>query len=304
MARMKSQPRTLYSALLKLLKRKAESFWVRIKRRFVLYFFMCHPVNRGTKSHKLPGKLIISLTSYPPRFNTLKPVLKSLLSQTLVPNSVILWIAKSDISTLPCEIHRLKEFGLDIRECQDFKSYKKIIPAILELPDAFIVTADDDIIYERRWLETMVEQYRSPSEIVFRRGHTVRYSPDGSVMPYSNWDWESTSVESCVDNFPTSGAGALFPPGVFDSRVVDDTLFRRLAPTADDLWLYWMARLAGAKFRRVGPARCPLMIVNRAQEVALSYHNNGPTDMNTIYIKRLEAEFGILKPDNPLSSPH
>ena len=28
-----------------------------------------------------------------------------------------------------------------------------------------------------------------------------------------------------------------------------------LAPTADDLWLYWMARRAGICFRKVGPRR-------------------------------------------------
>ena len=55
--------------------------------------------------------------------------------------------------------------------------------------------------------------------------------------------------------FPTSGAGVLYPPGVFDLRVSDEAMFSSLCPTADDIWLYWMARLNGAVVRCIGSGR-------------------------------------------------
>ncbi len=85
--------------------------------------------SRG-RPHGLPGELIVSLTSYPPRFRTLDLTLRCLLTQTVRPDRVILWIAEADMAKLPPAVVALVEYGLDIRACKDTRSYKKIIPAL------------------------------------------------------------------------------------------------------------------------------------------------------------------------------
>ncbi len=45
--------------------------------------------------------------------------------------------------------------GLTIDWCEDIKSYKKLIPTLKKYPDAIIVTADDDLIYDNKWLEQL-----------------------------------------------------------------------------------------------------------------------------------------------------
>src|SRR5690606_5082862 len=70
-----------------------------------------------------------------------------------------------------------------------------------------------------------------------------------------NWKWE-VKPEEPVDGliFPTSGAGVLYPPNVFHKDVTDTRLSMELCPDTDDVWLYWMASLGGAKIKRASQA--------------------------------------------------
>jgi protein O-GlcNAc transferase len=52
-----------------------------------------------------------------------------------------------------------------------------------------------------------------------------------------------------VLNFPTSGAGTLYPPGIFHNDVTNRELFEKLSPKADDVWLYYMVKMNGGRFK-------------------------------------------------------
>ena len=109
------------------------------------------------KPHWLPGRLVVSLTSYPKRFKGLATTLKTLLSQEVRPDFVVLWIYKDDAHLLPPNVLRLRSKGLSIRIVDvDMRSYLKLVPALAEFDDAYIVTADDDIYYPRDWLSMLV----------------------------------------------------------------------------------------------------------------------------------------------------
>ena len=49
------------------------------------------------KNHQLKKRLIVSLTSYPKRFRTLPLVLNSIMSQSILPDKIILWIENKTI---------------------------------------------------------------------------------------------------------------------------------------------------------------------------------------------------------------
>jgi hypothetical protein len=51
------------------------------------------PIRKGSVPHNLPGELIVSLTSYPDRFPTLHKTVRSLLSQDMLADRTILWVA-------------------------------------------------------------------------------------------------------------------------------------------------------------------------------------------------------------------
>ena len=163
---------------------------------------------RGNKPHGLPGELIVSLTSYPIRFRTLHKTARSLLAQDIRADRTILWLAEGDEQYLPDDVRELQQLGLEIRNCADLRSYKKIIPALEAFPEAFIVTADDDLYYPRDWLTNLVSGV-VPNEKVIAclRAHKPEMR-HGTFGPYSSWTWEFvTSGEVRDDLFPTGEQG-------------------------------------------------------------------------------------------------
>ena len=53
------------------------------------------------KKHSLDKELIVSLTSYPKRFDILPITIQSLLNQTVKPDRIILWLYEKDYFRLP-----------------------------------------------------------------------------------------------------------------------------------------------------------------------------------------------------------
>ncbi len=206
---------------------------------------------KSIRSHNLPNRLIVSLTSYPDRFEQLPLTLLSLIQQTVKPDKILLWIAHEDKSEITSEIRFLEKLGVEISFCEDLRSYKKIIPTLKKYPDSYIVTADDDLYYKNNWLEELVDSWDGNNKtIVAHRAHRIKFNNNGDIKPYREWGWEyKKDHEASVYNFATCGAGALFPPNVFHEDVSEVEQFEALAPTADDLWLYWMSRLNGARIK-------------------------------------------------------
>lgn len=203
-------------------------------------------------------QVVVSLTSFPERFDTLHIALKALLNQSVPADLIMLWIAETDHGSLPETILNLEErfprFVIGI--CEDFMSYNKIIPTIESHPDATIVTADDDIIYSKNWLKTLLgSRTDGAPTIIAHRAHEILLDQAGRPSPYSSWHFCIKRVTNFKLTFPTGCGGALYPPRCFHKKITDADLFQELAPTADDVWLYWMARLADTpvKLSKIAP---------------------------------------------------
>ncbi|MFG6665849.1 glycosyltransferase [Halomonas sp. HNIBRBA4712] len=246
-------------------------------------------------NHFLPGHLVVSLTSYKARFDNLHLTLRSLLLQDVSPDLLILWIAEEDKSALPQSVRLLEQYGLKIRFCEDIRSYKKIIPTLREYSDSFIVTADDDIYYENKWLEELVNSWDGKSKtIVAHRAHKIVLGQNNKPVAYRQWKWE-VGAEETIDGLiiPTGCAGVLYPPHVFHSDVVNVEKFMKLSPTADDIWLYWMASLNGAK------AKCSNIKFNLIEWPSLENDETGLWKENIykggndIAVERLTALYGF-----------
>lgn len=196
------------------------------------------PIRRGPR-HRLDAPLIISLTSYPPRYRTLARSLRCLLNQSISPDRVILWIAEPDVASLPSNVTSLRAEGLDIRTCPDWRSLKKIAPTLLAFPGSYIATADDDLYYPRDWLEQMVALMSD--RIVTRNARTPIWR-GASYAPIREWPMAGPDGL----NIFLTGAGVLFPPDSLHPDVTNYALFDRIAPTCDDTWISWHAARAGS----------------------------------------------------------
>lgn len=243
-----------------------------------------------SRDHGLAGDLIISLTSYPPRFGNLHLTLESLLNQTVKADRVILWVAESDMNRLSRRTLQLKERGLDIRAVPDVRSYKKLVFALEAFPEAYFVTADDDVFYRPDWLATLVEDSR-PGLIICRRAHRIPSFHEKRMPPYLTWERlveDEGARVPCADIVPTGVGGILYPPASLHSDVTNAAIFMDLCPRADDLWFYMMARKAGSLYQKVGG---PFEQISwpGTQEVAL-YHEN--LVANDEQMARLVAYYG------------
>ncbi len=246
------------------------------------------------RPHGLPGELIVSLTSYPARFGTLHLTLRSLLAQSAKPDRLLVWVAHDDMPFVPQTVRALEQFGLEVRSCDDMRSFMKLVPTIDAFPDAFIATADDDIHYPREWLAALIDgACQVDPAIVSHRAHRPLRKACGARAPYRQWRFDVQDAgarATCSDIMPTGVGGVLYPPGSLHPMVTDRSAFERLCPHGDDLWFYWCARMAGTRFRKVG-GRLRLIDWPTSQTSSLWAANK--RGRNDDMIQALEAEFGI-----------
>lgn len=237
------------------------------------------PIRTPHRPHALGRPLIVSLTSYPKCFDVLEATLKTLLRQTVGADRLILWLAREDMAKLPTQIHRFERHGLEIRPCIDHGSYNKIIPSLETFPDAYIVTADDDIYYRSTWLEQLVETQRTESRdtIVCHRAHRITLDNCGRPHDYMDWDADISDTEPNPLTFPTGVGGVIYPPATFTREVLDSEQFMQLCPSADDVWLYWMATQNGKRARPVGNKK-PLKKWSTTDDVGLWFTNRTEND--------------------------
>lgn len=237
--------------------------------------------------------VIVSLTSYPPRFPTLEHTLKSILNQSIRPETTILWISENDFPLIPQGVLALKKFGLTINACQDLKSYKKILPTLEAFPNAHIVIADDDVYYHPHWLEELVVGMKSDT-VTCHRAHRITYSPDGAIMSYRDWEKNIRGPVSGSSIFPTGVGGVLYPNGVLHPDVTNWELAKQLCPSGDDIWLFWMASRGGAKFSKIGPQHREISWPG-SQRIALHRSNVLDGNLNDVQIQRITKYYGGLQ---------
>lgn len=195
--------------------------------------------------------VIISLTSFPQRMDELHYTLYSLLNQTIKPYKIILWLGREQFPNLnkdvPEKILHLQQNGLTIGWTKNLYSYTKLIPALKKYPDNIIVTADDDIYYEPDWLEKLIKTHKENKNcIICHRAHRVKLDKE-NLAPYKKWPKKIKVCKASYLNFLTGVGGVLYPSGCLYKDVLNEELFTKLSPKADDVWFWAMAVLNKTK---------------------------------------------------------
>ncbi|MDR3256689.1 MAG: glycosyltransferase [Endomicrobium sp.] len=240
------------------------------------------------KSLNQKNKIIISLTSYPPRINVVHKAILTLLEQTKKADKIILWLANEDFPNkekdLPRELTELTTRGLTISWCKDIKSYKKLIPTVREYPEYAIVTADDDVYYHKDWLEKLYIAYiKQPNAVHCYRARIITFKY-GKISPYLQWNFYlvgSHKPNPSFRNFPTGCGGILYPPHVFYKDLLREDLFLKLLPSTDDIWFWAMCVLNNIKINSVKKNTAYVKNVENTQKSSLwSINKNNINDEN------------------------
>jgi hypothetical protein len=239
--------------------------------------------------------LILSLTTYGERLQTVHKTIQSLIKQTKKADKILLWLDQNEFSsdTLTQELKKLISKQFEIKFCPNWRSYKKLIPAVIEYPNAVIITFDDDIIYPSTLVGDLYKEHLiSPQSIIASRGRIINIE-EGDFAPYPSWQFlrnpSKISAQYCV--VPIGYGGVLYPPNSLHEEVLNEKKFMSLAPHADDLWFKAMALLTGTKTIILPQdASSKMKLIEGTQESALFVtHNAG--DANTEQMKAIAKAF-------------
>jgi hypothetical protein len=160
-------------------------------------------------------------------------------------------------------------------------------------PLACVVTADDDVMYHKHWLEELYDSWIDLPECVHcHRAHRIKCSDDGEVLPYMQWDLNVKEIGPSHLLFPTNCGGTLYPPGFGDELTLDADRFGELCPKADDVWLKAMGLLRRIRVVRVTRWRSDSMTIPGSQVVAL-WRDNVEEDLNDIQFGQIISVYNI-----------
>lgn len=254
----------------------------------------------GLNTAQRREKIIVSLTSYPARFDGLHYTIRSILAQTVKADRIILYLDE-DVKPeqVPQSLLELKQRGgIEIvTRPLHLKPHKKYFYAIKENPDDIVITVDDDQIYPDNLLEKLIACHEKfPGCVIAARAHEISFNADGGMKKYNLWNMESQktnrpSLRLCA----TGVGGVLYPPHCMYRDLLNYDLISKLSPNADDLWLKVMQVLQGTKV-----VLCDKKLwkntfeVLNSQQTALNYENVG-NQQNDIQMKNLTDYYHLDK---------
>jgi hypothetical protein len=194
---------------------------------------------------------IVSLTTTSQRLAALPDVLGSLLSQSVPPTRIILWISNEPflldagvrMDELPREVSRLARDNsskIEIRVTENIGPHRKLLPLLAtigSLADAPpLVTADDDTLYPHRWLEALLAAYHAHGCAITFRARRIPVLTDRRA-PYADWPLVPPYDEVFGYRLLSTGKDGLLVHPRMLHRAILDPCFRRLCPSRADVWI-------------------------------------------------------------------
>lgn len=190
-------------------------------------------------------KIIVSLTSYPPRIGGVHLVVDSLYKQTLQADEIVLYLSLEEFPSaednLPDTLRELiGKRGFKIVWVEgNLKSHKKYYYALQEYRDDIVITVDDDIIYAPSMISELFEGWkRFPYAVSARRTRIILRKGE-NIEEYNKWDMKldeyvnTPRMDLCAIGF----GGICYGPGCAHEKWFDKDLFMTISENQDDLWL-------------------------------------------------------------------
>jgi len=261
------------------------------RRKLKMQDYTLHSNERGVCDNYYfdDGQVVVSLTTYGKRLYEVYLTIESIMQQTIKPNRIILWLEDGlkDME-VPNLLERQQVRGLEIRYCKDIKSYKKLIPTLRAFPNDYIITIDDDVIYEFDMVENLLKSYKNtPGFVYANRVKRMEFNSQCQLIPYRQWKLVKHPMEDSVMNIPTGVGGVLYPPHCFTEEVFKEDVFMSICGRADDIWFKAMCLVNGMQ-SRLAKVHEPVYYENESvQDIALYNTNVGNADND----KQISAVF-------------
>lgn len=229
---------------------------------------------------------VVSVTSYGARLKNVHLTLESIAAGSVLPSRLILCVDTAEALTNPSSgLKRLLARGLEVCLSDNYGPHTKYYPYLLSRNafDVPLVTADDDQIYSKWWLEGLTRAFeRSPDLVNCYRAHKIKIEGD-SIAPYRSWG-PCTSIRPSVLHFATGVSGVIYPPFFLRQLKEAGAGFIHICPKSDDIWLHVNALRAGVKIRQLWERQLRFPFSPGTQGMGL-YHSNVLLDHNDDQIR-------------------
>lgn len=190
-------------------------------------------------------KIIISLTSYPPRIQGVHKVIESLYMQTVPADEIVLYLSEEEFPNLGADIpdtlqKRIGQQGFHIKWVKgNLKSHKKYYYALREYRDDVVITVDDDTIYAQSMVSELVAGWKRFPEAISARNARIILKKGERLEEYGRWD---THLDEYVhvprmDLCAIGAGGICYGPKCAGRGWFEKKIFMETAENQDDLWL-------------------------------------------------------------------
>ena len=213
---------------------------MKLKIYLIIIFFN----NAAITEKKHP--IIISFTTIDSRIDHIKPMIDSLLEQTIQADKINLYVSqekgvlnngieKNQIPEFITELVNLKKINLIFTK--DLGPHTKLIPCLKEHwnQDCIIITVDDDRIYPNNLVEIFYENYLRENCIIAYRSKKMVFENSDllSIKKYRIWPNKAQGKD--LYNFALGVDGVLYKPEFFTEDVFDAQGIMYSA-SEDDVW--------------------------------------------------------------------
>lgn len=240
--------------------------------------------------------IVASLTSYPQRINVVSKVIHSIQKQYLRPDRIVLTLSKQQFPNLeddlPQELKMLQNQDLTIKWVDDdIRPHKKYFYVMQDMPNAIVITFDDDVLYDKDVISTLYESYlKHPNCVSCMRAHRMLLDKN-RIGKYKDWIIEDNSLSQKESHYAvaTGVGGVLYPPYAFGVAAFDCGFIKNNCIDADDLWLKAMELKYNRKVVLATRHRT-MKLIEGTQATAL-YTQNVYSDGNDLAMTKIATQF-------------
>lgn len=274
--------------------------WCILANKF--YYYRINKYNsrkckKDVKKLNNNNNIIVSLTSYPLRYNYLYRCLVSIFSQTVKPRKIVLVIYEEEKNGIPEEVLNLTNYGLEIKYVnENLKPHKKYYYTMKEYPDDIIITVDDDSIYDKNLIKRLLKSYKKyPKCVSAGLVHRMTFDESGNINLYSQWEKSYKKQLKPSNELMAIGVGGvLYPPirslgmeGLFNKELIN-----KLCLCTDDIWLKYIElnnKVPVVWVKSPFPLPCP---IKESSKTGL-FLKNANGGQNDFVINQIETHLGI-----------
>lgn len=257
--------------------------------------------------------IIVSMTSYPKRFDTLIEILNAVLNQTKKLDKICLTLSEEEV---PEKENGIKKINIELFNFlvnnnieilwskKNYRSYMKLIECLKKYPDDTIITLDDDCIYPKDHIENLVNaSNKYPNVIIsgFIRKYYINWI---TKKPHSYFFTlhvlNKGEKTPSFKNYLLGISGVLYPPNSLYKNAIDYGKAIKLCEYRDDIWFWFNAIRNNTKIysleKKARIVRSAILNKNTNQSNALTYKKKknggwGFNGLNDIAIKNLYREY-------------